>query len=104
MADFVFWLAVVCCLVAYIAITRSALRASSPANDAPANVPRPRRAIEVAWTILPAVGLAFVLLSTWHAIHQPQLPPFMPPGAAQQMHDPHSMHDMPGMEHAAPRG
>jgi heme/copper-type cytochrome/quinol oxidase subunit 2 len=101
LAEIVFWLAVACCLVAYIAITRSALRASPPAEDASTSVPHPRRAGEVAWTILPAVGLAFVLLITWHAIHQPQLPPFMPPGAAQQMHD---MHDMPGMEHAAPRG
>jgi len=93
LAGVFFWLAVVCCAVAQIAIARSALRVPPRTEDPANDVPRPRRAAEVAWTIIPAIGLAFVLLVTWHAIHQPQYPPFMPPGA---------MHDMSGMGHAAP--
>ena len=93
LAGVFFRLAVVCCAVAQIAIARSALRVPPHPEDPATDVPRPRRATEVAWTIIPALGLAFVLLVTWHAIHQPQYPPFMPPGA---------MHDMSGMGHAAP--
>jgi heme/copper-type cytochrome/quinol oxidase subunit 2 len=69
LADLIFWLAVVCCVVAQGAIVRSALRTPVQHTEPGLEVPRPRRAIEIAWTVLPAIGLALVLLFTWRAIH-----------------------------------
>ena len=72
MADLIFWLAVACCVVAQVAIVRAALKAPPPGArgaEPGAEVPRPRRASEIAWTILPALGLAIVLFATWRAIH-----------------------------------
>ena len=60
-----FWLAVVCCVVAQIEILRSALK-TPPASDN--SVPVPPRWSEVLWTLVPAVGLAVVLVFTWHAV------------------------------------
>ncbi len=62
-----FWVAVACCVVAQIAITAAALRQPHPA-DAECEVPMPERATEVAWSLIPAVMLALVLLLTWNAI------------------------------------
>ena len=61
-----FWLAALTAVVAELLILRSAfLGRSGPArSDASAA----RRGVEIAWTILPAVALAFVLLVTWRAI------------------------------------
>lgn len=69
--ELLFWIAVACCLVAQVAITRSTLRAPARSAELRPGVPRPRRSIEVAWTVLPAVALALVLVMTWRAIHQP---------------------------------
>ncbi len=60
-----FWLAVVCCVVAQIEILRSALK-TPPASDS--SVPAPARWSEVMWTLIPAIGLALVLVFTWRAI------------------------------------
>jgi len=60
-----FWLAVVCCVVAQIEIVRSAFK-TPPASDG--TVPAPSRWSEVVWTVIPAVGLALVLVFTWRAI------------------------------------
>ena len=60
-----FWLAVACCVVAQIAILRSALK-TPPASDS--LVPAPARWSEVVWTLVPAVGLAVVLVFTWRAV------------------------------------
>ncbi|HEV2180583.1 MAG TPA: hypothetical protein VGR59_09690 [Gemmatimonadaceae bacterium] len=60
-----FWLAVVCCVVAQIEILRSALK-TPPASDS--SVPAPARWSEVLWTLVPAIGLAVVLVFTWHAV------------------------------------
>jgi len=69
--DILFWIAVICCVVAQIAIARSTLGASAGRVEPRPGVPRPRRSIEIAWTVLPAVGLALVLFMTWRAIHTP---------------------------------
>jgi heme/copper-type cytochrome/quinol oxidase subunit 2 len=74
LADLIFWLAVVCCVVAQAAIVRSALRAPVQHGEPGLEVPRPRRSIEIVWTVLPAIGLAIVLLFTWRAIHAPATP------------------------------
>jgi len=68
LADAIFWVAVACCVIAQLAIVRSVL--VSPAR-APNSQPTStgRRVVEIAWAVLPGVGLAFVLLLTWRAMH-----------------------------------
>ena len=56
-ADAVFWAAVASCAVAQVAIVRSVVTS-----------PR-RRAIEMAWAVLPALGLSAALVLTWHRLH-----------------------------------
>ena len=55
--DAVFWAAVASCAVAQAAIVRSVVIS-----------PR-RRAIELAWAVLPALALGAVLLVTWRRLH-----------------------------------
>jgi len=52
-------------VVAQIEIVRSAFK-TPPASDG--TVPAPSRWSEVVWTVIPAVGLALVLVFTWRAI------------------------------------
>ena len=74
LVDILFWIAVVCCVIAQVAIARSTLGARARSVVPRPGVPRPRRAIEIAWTVLPAVGLALALIMTWRAIHPPVVP------------------------------
>jgi heme/copper-type cytochrome/quinol oxidase subunit 2 len=69
LSDAIFWLAAACCVFAQAAIVRSALRARAQRPDGSAS---PSRPIEVAWTIVPAVMLALVLVLTWRALHPAQ--------------------------------
>ncbi|MEP7087353.1 MAG: hypothetical protein ABI884_08455 [Gemmatimonadota bacterium] len=62
----IFWLAALCCALSQAAIVRSALRARAQRPDGTA---APPRAIEVAWTVLPAVMLLAVLFFTWRTLH-----------------------------------
>ncbi len=73
LGEAIFWIAAVCCLVAQVAIIRSAL---SPHDPAPGSeqVPRPRTGLEVVWTLLPALVLIGVFALTWRAMHQPAVP------------------------------
>jgi heme/copper-type cytochrome/quinol oxidase subunit 2 len=64
--DTIFWAAAACCALSQAAIVWSALRARAQRPDGSASPPR---AIEVAWTIVPAVGLALVLFVTWRVLH-----------------------------------
>lgn len=73
--DILFWIAVVCCVVAQVAIARSTLGASARSAEVRPGVPRPRRSIEIAWTVIPAIGLALALFMTWRAIHAPPAAP-----------------------------
>ena len=68
-ADAIYWSAVVCCVVAQIAILRSALARHRPPADAPATLPPVRRGVELVWALLPALALAGVLAFTWRAVH-----------------------------------
>jgi heme/copper-type cytochrome/quinol oxidase subunit 2 len=64
-----FWASVACCLVAQLLIVRSVLGARHvPAPSA--DVPRSRGSVEVFWAVVPAVGLAVLLLFTWRAIQE----------------------------------
>ena len=69
LADAVFWIAVVACVIAQAAITRSVLVARQPELPAGTRVAPARRSVELAWALLPAVALAGVLALTWRAIH-----------------------------------
>ena len=62
-----FWAAVVCCVVAEVAIVRSAALARGRSGAAPdgARLPSVRRGAEVMWAVLPALALAGVLAWTW---------------------------------------
>jgi heme/copper-type cytochrome/quinol oxidase subunit 2 len=76
-ADLIFWSAAVCCIVAQVAVVRSAVR--SPMAPGPdANVTMPRRSSEVAWTIIPGIVLLLLLVATWRAIHASVAMPGMP--------------------------
>jgi heme/copper-type cytochrome/quinol oxidase subunit 2 len=67
LSDAIFWLAAACCALSQAAIIRSALRARAERPDGSAS---PSRPIEVAWTVVPALMLALVLVLTWRALHQ----------------------------------
>ena len=68
-ADAVFWIAVVACVVAQAAITRSVLVARQPELPAGARVAPARRSAELTWALLPALALAGVLALTWRTMH-----------------------------------
>ena len=75
-ADAIFWIAVATCAIAQVAILRSIF---DPApKGAPASVMpgRPvRRATELVWAVLPALGLAAVLALTWREMQQARAEP-----------------------------
>jgi hypothetical protein len=77
LADAVFWIAVVACVVAQAAILRSVLAAKAPERASfpglaggPLPVVRASpRAVEIFWAVLPAVALVALLAFTWRALH-----------------------------------
>jgi len=75
-----FWIAAACCVVAELAILRSLLfgsardaerRSAAAGTRAPSRSPRP---VEIAWALLPAIGLIFVLYLTWRALDARLIP------------------------------
>ena len=68
LADAIFWVAVVTCAVAQIAILRATFAARAGYAASPAQRPA-TRVEEVAWAVLPALALAGVLALTWRALH-----------------------------------
>jgi len=71
-ASGLFWTSVALCLVAQILIVRSVIGARhrpSPSND----VPQSRGMVELLWALLPAVGLAVLLVFTWQAMRSHQM-------------------------------
>ena len=71
MRDFFFWCAVLSCAAGQVLILRSYTRARARAmgGATPPGVPEPRALTEFAWTVLPALALAVVLVFTWRAMH-----------------------------------
>jgi hypothetical protein len=61
-------------IVAQLLILRSALGAAVVAREDP-HLPTPRRAVEVAWAVLPALALAFILWMTWQEARASASPP-----------------------------
>jgi hypothetical protein len=68
-SDALFWVAVVLCAFSQLAILRSALFTRGMPAAPGSTLPPLRRAVEVAWAVLPAVALAAVLFFTWRAMH-----------------------------------
>jgi heme/copper-type cytochrome/quinol oxidase subunit 2 len=62
-----FWTAVAVCVIAQAFIVAGAIRAKPPAHDDRA-LPPTSRAIEIGWTIVPAIGLALLLFFTHRAL------------------------------------
>lgn len=62
-----FWLSVACCALAQFFIIRSVSAARRAAEPA-ATLPKQRGAVEMLWAVLPAIGLAILLVFTWRAI------------------------------------
>jgi hypothetical protein len=67
-ADAIFWSALACCVVAQVAILRSALTRHRPPAGAPVTLPPLRRGAEMVWALLPAIALAGVMILTWRAV------------------------------------
>lgn len=82
-ADAVFWVALVCCVVAQVAILRSALARHLPPADAPASLPATRRGVEILWAVLPAIALAAVLVLTYRAVQSRPTAPGTPAAASE---------------------
>jgi len=74
-----FWIAAACCVFAEAAILRSLLfgraRKAEQEHESGARVRGSSRPVEIAWALLPAVGLLFVLYLTWRAVERPATPP-----------------------------
>lgn len=68
LAETIFWVGALCCALAEIAILRSliAQRRTQHSNLVPAGSP----VSELIWGVVPAIGLAFLLLFTWRRIQQ----------------------------------
>ena len=66
LAEIVFWIAAIACVIAELAILRStfAARRVNKSELVPSASPRG----ELAWAIIPALALAVVLTATWHRI------------------------------------
>ena len=56
----VFWVAAAVCLVAHLGIVRSVFRGRQSGG---------RWAADATWVVVPALGLALVLVWTWHVLH-----------------------------------
>jgi heme/copper-type cytochrome/quinol oxidase subunit 2 len=63
LAEMIFWVAVVACAVAEVAILRS-IFVSRSANKSEL-VPASPRGGEIAWAVIPALALCAVLVATW---------------------------------------
>jgi heme/copper-type cytochrome/quinol oxidase subunit 2 len=68
-ADAIFWIAVACCSVAQVAILYSVISSPARTSDSGIETSPARRAVEIAWAVLPGVALALVLTFTWRAMH-----------------------------------
>ena len=68
LAETIFWVAALACAVAEFAILRSliAQRRAQHTNLVPAG----SQVTELIWGVVPAIGLAFLLLFTWRRIQQ----------------------------------
>ena len=86
LAETIFWIAAVACVIAEVAILWSTF---APRRGIKSDlVPSSSTRSELAWAIIPAVALGFVLTATWKRIE------------ARESHM--QMMDQPGMNHSMP--
>jgi heme/copper-type cytochrome/quinol oxidase subunit 2 len=69
-----FWIAAACCAIAQVALVWSAIRAPMSGSPESASMRMPSRASEIAWTVIPAIGLAILLVFTWRETHRVAAP------------------------------
>jgi heme/copper-type cytochrome/quinol oxidase subunit 2 len=71
LADAIFWVAVVACLVAQVGIIRATRATTHAARTVvPAASHRAAtRAEEIAWAVLPVIALVVALVLTWRTLH-----------------------------------
>jgi heme/copper-type cytochrome/quinol oxidase subunit 2 len=87
LAEGIFWIAVLACVVAQIAILRSTYAARKVERSA--LVPAASRAGEIVWAVVPVVALSVLLVATWQRIQARDAHMMMMMG--------HSGMPMPGM-------
>ena len=63
------------CAIANLAILLSTLGRPAAAGTAVGGMPRPNRAAEIVWALVPIVMLAFVLTATWARVRERDAPP-----------------------------
>lgn len=66
LAEMLFWIAAVACVIAEVAILRSTFAAQRAQKSELVPSASPRG--EVAWAIIPALALGVVLIATWQRI------------------------------------
>ena len=76
-AQTIFWVAVVLCVIAHRYILRSAFAVGAAVQHSH-TLPPIRRAAEVVWVVVPAVALVFLFIATWRAIETRQSPVVTP--------------------------
>ena len=69
----VFVACVVACAAGHLAILLAVAR--RPVASMEPGVPRPRRALEILWAVLPAIVLALVITATWERVRDRQAEP-----------------------------
>jgi heme/copper-type cytochrome/quinol oxidase subunit 2 len=67
LAEGIFWIAALACIIAEIAILRSTYAARKVEKSA--LVPEASRGGEIVWAIVPALALSVLLVATWQKIH-----------------------------------
>lgn len=87
-AEAIFWIAALACVIGELMILRSSFAVTRKAQSD--LVPSAPRSGELAWAIIPAIGLAVLLFFTWQRVDARN--------AHMQMMD-HSQMSMPGMGH-----
>jgi len=68
LAEPIFWIAAAICIIAEVAILRSAFMPHADTADSP-SLPHSQRGMEMIWAIVPAIVLALLLAATWRAVH-----------------------------------
>lgn len=66
LAQAIFWIAALACVVAQVALLRSSF--SAKAERRSELVPASPRGSELTWAVLPAVALAVLLFATWRRV------------------------------------
>ena len=78
LAEAIFWIAALACVVAQIALLWSSL--STKGEQRSELVPVSRRSTELAWAILPALVLSVLLVATWRRVSERDEHPHMDHG------------------------